>query len=489
MQVFEGRIRGSYILHCGDGFHYNIREIRGRRVRLRCRHRRSLRLSCPGTATVCLASGRVRHSVPHDHAPDPLLAEDFELRRRMLEDVRSNIAAKKNRTVLHEWRIRCANADLASRFTRVRMDSSLYAARSENYPRIPETLIYLGVLLGSPDLRAVCKTIDGLDYIFQGVVGNERSGTAAVIFASGRMLQFLQMQEGVHVDSTFKKASRKPKIMQILNIVVRYGDNVVCAVRVLMRRRTQEAYLEVLNHLCYIAPNFNPRRVHCDFELAQMNAFVSFFPLCRVVGCLWHYAVKISQRAWRLGLASDAANNPLVFEFIRCICALPILPMHLIWTGAKQLWREVEASGWGPDMLPLFEYFEVTWMPRIGELSVFGSEERTNNCSESDNRMLANAIPQNHPNIWQLIGGFVELEYISWCDKVAIDHMRPVAPGRRYSAKLNDRRVHMASRLLLANQITPCHFLHEASSAIHAAALHGLRIGDDSDSEEESDSD
>lgn len=86
-------------------------------------------------------------------------------------------------------------------------------------------------------------------------------------------------------------------------------------------------------------------------------------------------------------------------------------------------------------------------------------------------------------------GGFVELEYISWCDKVAIDNMRPVAPGRRYSAVLNDRRVRMASQLLINNEITPVHFLHQASPAIHAAALHGLRIGDDEDSDEDSDLD
>lgn len=86
-------------------------------------------------------------------------------------------------------------------------------------------------------------------------------------------------------------------------------------------------------------------------------------------------------------------------------------------------------------------------------------------------------------------GGFVQLEFIAWSDKVAIDSLRPVAPARRYSAILNDRRVRMASQLLIGNQITPGHFLHEASFAIHAAALHGLRIGADSESEEESDED
>jgi len=38
-----------------------------------------------------------------------------------------------------------------------------------------------------------------------------------------------------------------------------------------MMRRTQEAYLEVLNHLK--TPTFAPRKIHCDFERGMMNAF------------------------------------------------------------------------------------------------------------------------------------------------------------------------------------------------------------------------
>lgn len=69
-----------------------------------------------------------------------------------------------------------------------------------------------------------------------------------------------------------------------------------------------------------------------------------------------------------------------------------------------QLRDTVVASGWWHELLPLFQYFEEVWVPRFDELSVFGDPDRTNNCSESDNRMLANALPQNFPNIWALIG-------------------------------------------------------------------------------------
>jgi len=106
------------------------------------------------------------------------------------------------------------------------MKSCLYRARSSNYPKIPETLIYLGVLLGTPNMRPLCKTVDGTDYIFKGVIGCLRSKTIALVFASGRMIQFLQSRKHLHSDGTFRKRSKKPQMAQIFNIVTKYGENV-----------------------------------------------------------------------------------------------------------------------------------------------------------------------------------------------------------------------------------------------------------------------
>ena len=76
----------------------------------------------------------------------------------------------------------------------------------------------------------------------------------------------------------------------------------------------------------------------------------------------------------------------------------------MIWTGVVQIWHEVVAAGLGDIFLPVFQYLETEWKPRIDELSVFGMPERTNNCSESDNRSMGNLIPQQRPNVWHLTG-------------------------------------------------------------------------------------
>lgn len=72
----------------------------------------------------------------------------------------------------------------------------------------------------------------------------------------------------------------------------------------------------------------------------------------------------------------------IVLEFIRCLCGAPLLPALRIEEGVNEIWREVEASGWGGQLQPLFTYFRQEWLPRRDELSVFFFPERTNNCSE-----------------------------------------------------------------------------------------------------------
>lgn len=106
------------------------------------------------------------------------------------------------------------------------MHSKVYEARSANYPKIPRTLLYLGILLGLPNMTAVCSTVDGGDLVFRAVIGVQRDRTVSVVFISGRMLQFLQGLRSLHGDGTFKKRPRKPRSAQIFNIVTKYGDTV-----------------------------------------------------------------------------------------------------------------------------------------------------------------------------------------------------------------------------------------------------------------------
>lgn len=104
-----------------------------------------------------------------------------------------------------------------------------------------------------------------------------------------------------------------------------------------------------------------------------------------------------------------ARDHEEIFSVIRCMCAVPMLPVALMWAGVLEIWNEVPMQ-WRGQMLPLFAYFESEWLPRKEELCVFKLASRTNNCSESDNRALASVIPENKPNIYHLIGETITLK-------------------------------------------------------------------------------
>lgn len=108
-QLMRGRKKGSVIVHCGDGFHYNIREVRSTRVRLLCRHYKSRGGGCPGTATVSLATEYLTHLEPHNHDRDPLLKADLLVRRTLIDTAGKCVFGKKVQAILRDAKIRCVN--------------------------------------------------------------------------------------------------------------------------------------------------------------------------------------------------------------------------------------------------------------------------------------------------------------------------------------------------------------------------------------------
>ncbi|XP_052127780.1 uncharacterized protein LOC127750346 [Frankliniella occidentalis] len=262
---------------------------------------------------------------------------------------------------------------------------------------------------------------------------------------------------------------------------------VIALMRVIMRSRSEQAYLELFSFIKQLAPNLQPVRIHCDFERATINALRRTFPSSDIVGCLWHFGVCVGRNAVKKQLSQLASDNDLIHTFIRCICGAPLLPATLIEEGVEEIWTEVVASGWGETLEPLFSYFRREWLPRIQELSVFSHPERTNNCSESDNRCLANFIPQNHPNVWTLIAGMVQLEHISWSDKLTLQRGKDVQFVGRWKTVANDKRKVRLSELLNHDQITPGRFLHEASWVNQGALNHGMKLDTKNDSDSDSD--
>ncbi len=90
------------------------------------------------------------------------------------------------------------------------------------------------------------------------------------------------------------------------------------------------------------------------------------------------------------------------------------------------------------------------------------------------------------PSPSQFAGGFVQLERLSWSDKLAVDNGVSVNGTQRWKTLANDKQVRRLTRLLTSDQMSPGQFL-EAVSWVNIGALNqGLKLDRDTDSESDS---
>lgn len=75
-------------------------------------------------------------------------------------------------------------------------------ARIRLYPNIPGTLAELANILRGPQHRVISMTYDGEDNMYADFV-EATDGTQIVIFASSRMLEFMERVRIIFSDGTF----------------------------------------------------------------------------------------------------------------------------------------------------------------------------------------------------------------------------------------------------------------------------------------------
>lgn len=70
----------------------------------------------------------------------------------------------------------------------------------------------------------------------------------------------------------------------------------------------------------------------------------------------------------------------------------------------------------------------------------------------------------------------MRLEYLAWCDKLAVEELRAVNNPRRWKTIWNDARIDRLATQLHNGEISPGRYLHKASWCILAAVHNGLRM-------------
>ncbi len=105
VQAIPGRSANSPILHVGDGYFYHVREVRRRRIRLKCRH---LKKGCKANACLFIREDDLKLQLNSAHScqRDLLLLEDMRARAEVVAEARTSVTGASVRKLLRDFRLR-----------------------------------------------------------------------------------------------------------------------------------------------------------------------------------------------------------------------------------------------------------------------------------------------------------------------------------------------------------------------------------------------
>ena len=152
---------------------------------------------------------------------------------------------------------------------------------------------------------------------------------------------------------------------------------------------------------------FNPQIVHCDFEIATMNAVRSELAV-EPTGCLFHFTQSIYRYAQSLGLqvGYNTDTPPGTRRWIRRLMGLPLVPPLRLQGAYRAVVDDAPNIAEAADM---HQYIFQTYVDPNAALfpseiwNVFGLQNRTINMCEGFHLSLNQAVSVRHPSVYRLI--------------------------------------------------------------------------------------
>lgn len=460
--VLPGKHDNSHIYHRGNGHFYHVNRMSddGSTVYMRCiNHGRN---HCRGRA-IWTAARRLQES-PHRCLPDLNYIGVVVARNRILDRCRSGDNATFSR-ILQEERRRFPRA-VQARLTLPRLRTAMYEARRSMFPEIPHSLREVGNLLSDPQYSTLTSTIDGEDSIYCSTV-QATDGSTAIILASQRMLEFMSRVTHIFADGTFCTPAC-PNVSQVYNLTAMWRWHIIPLAVVLMERRTTSLYKRVYQEIKTASPRFRPTTFYADFEAAQNRAIRDEFSFADWIGCLFHYASAIIQHAKSLGLTALIRNNAVVADIVRYCCVIPLAPQNLMREAHRLIAAMARTTIFYGDLREFFDYIYCTWLTgaRYDYVNVCRAESRTNNVSESFNRILQDAMRSRHPNMWDFLNAVKNIEDKAVTDIQTLLNGDSPSRARRASSLANDANIEAWTTDLENNMITLWDFIVNVSEKV-----------------------
>jgi len=188
----------------------------------------------------------------------------------------------------------------------------------------------------------------------------------------------------------------------------------------------------------------------CQF-LELIVVTLLFLADANIRGCLWHLSKAFVKKAKQLKLMRFRRALPNLLVYIRMACAISLLPRRLFRVGLRVIKEEALRD----DILiayllePFFNYVEEKWLNNANRriwMSLYKAISRTNNISETHNRILRSKVGAYRPNVFLFIQALALLENNACLDTDVL------APGgnprrtRKWQSVWTDERLKNLSR-------------------------------------------
>ncbi|XP_071576836.1 uncharacterized protein [Temnothorax nylanderi] len=268
--------------------------------------------------------------------------------------------------------------------------SALNRARATYKPPVPNSFASLSLELEKYD---ACKDI------YKGSVIAE-DGSMGFLFSNNELLNALNESTELFVDGTFSIIPRKPNIIQLYSIHIRYMNTGIATIFVLCESRTKALYRAIWEKLIELAPALqnNVKFIMGDYEKAAIATLSEFFPVAAIHGCWFHFNQSILRKWRQLGLT----NAPKTL--ISMAMSVPLVP-HIRFEEAFAILQRTADNMCDdhPAVLQFMSYMRNTWQNISEKVSVYNCPVRTNNLVESFHNQASKHFGR-HPNLWIFIG-------------------------------------------------------------------------------------
>lgn len=261
------------------------------------------------------------------------------------------------------------------------------------------------------EVEVPLKFVDFLlaDYNFEG--------TRVIVFCSLRARNMMGQLKEFFVDGTFRCCPAP--FIQLLSIFGENGStsettNVVPLLYALLSDKKQSTYF-ALFEILRSQLKWDPRKIHCDFEISLLNSIKQFCTTITIVGCYYHWSQCIWRKAKSLGLSKTKSKKD---KRIVSLCSvLPLLPAEKILEGWNYIKYEINDGS-----NKLIEYIEHYWIKKdfanFSQLvSVFNERHRTNNVLEGSHAKLSRCINAKNKTLLRLLNVLEKFSTLSICDQ------------------------------------------------------------------------